>query len=342
MPAHDGPASLLTVIVDKQFPISVAPMMDWTDRHCRYFLRQVSPRVRLYTEMVTSAALLHGDPDRLLAYHPDEHPLAVQLGGSEPEALARCAQLAEARGYAEVNLNVGCPSDRVQSGRFGACLMLEPQRVADCVSAMCEAVSLPVTVKCRTGVDEHDSPEELDVFVETLLDSGMDTLVVHARKAWLQGLSPKQNRDVPPLQYERVYELKRQYPQLPVVINGGINDAAAIQLHLLQVDGVMIGREAYHNPWLLADLEGRPGEPRQPPRSRHQVVLAMLPYIEAHLARGGRLQQVARHMLGLFQGQPGARAWRRYLSENAHHDGAGVDVLQNALARVPDAAQQAL
>lgn len=317
-----------------EIPVSVAPMMDWTDRHCRYFLRLISPRVRLYTEMVTSAAVLHGDRDRLLGYHPGEHPLALQLGGSEPEALAACAIEAQERGYDEVNLNVGCPSDRVQSGRFGACLMLEPGRVADCVAAMRSAVSVPVTVKCRIGVDERDSDADLDAFIERLLEIGLEQVIVHARKAWLQGLSPKQNREVPPLEYDRVYRIKQRYPRLNVTINGGITELADIDSHLMQVDGVMIGREAYHNPWLLAELESHfDGTPVL--RSRHAIVEAMFPYIEEALSQGVRLQQISRHMLGLFQAQPGARAWRRHISEQAHLPAAGIEVLEQALKCVP-------
>jgi tRNA-dihydrouridine synthase A len=316
-------------------------MMDWTDRHCRYFLRLIAPRVRLYTEMITTAALIHGDRERLLAYDVAEHPLAVQLGGSEPDELARCARWAEQRGYAEINLNVGCPSDRVQSGRFGACLMLEPGRVADCVRAMREAVTVPVTVKCRTGVDDRDSYAELSGFVDGLLGAGLEHLVVHARKAWLRGLSPKQNREVPPLDYACVYRLKQDFPGLRVTINGGITSLETIAGQLQRVDGVMIGRAAYHDPWLLAAADGllEAGDGRS--ISRHRVVELMLPYIERQLAGGVRLQQITRHMLGLFQGQPGARAWRRYISEHAHRDGAGPRVLEHALRRVPATASRA-
>ena len=316
-----------------ELPVSVAPMMDWTDHHCRYFLRLISPRVRLYTEMVTSAAVLHGDRDRLLGYHPAEHPLALQLGGSEPEALAACAIEAQERGYDEVNLNVGCPSDRVQSGRFGACLMLEPGRVADCVAAMRDVVSVPVTVKCRIGVDEQDSDADLNAFIERLLEAGLEQVIIHARKAWLKGLSPKQNREVPPLEYDKVYRIKQCYPQLNVYINGGIKKLDNIDAHLSKVDGVMIGREAYHNPWLLAELESHfEGAPKL--LSRHAVVEAMFPYIEQALSQGVRLQQISRHMLGLFQAQAGARAWRRHISEQAHLPGAGIDVLEQALKYV--------
>ena len=319
-------------------PVSVAPMMDWTDRHCRCFLRLISQRVELYTEMITSAALAHGDRARLLEYDPSEHPLALQLGGSEPAELARCAQWAEQAGYDEVNLNVGCPSDRVQSGRFGACLMLEPDRVAESVEAMRKAVSLPVTVKTRIGVDEQDSYEALKRFVALLRDAGLHKLIVHARKAWLQGLSPKQNREVPPLRYEVVYQVKRDFPDLEVHINGGITKLEQVRSHLDKVDGVMIGREAYHNPWLLAQVDAMFFSDHHALPGRHQVLAAFLPYVERELSRGTRLQQISRHVLGLFQGQPGARAWRRYISENAHRPGAGIEVLEQALSRVPDPA----
>ena len=317
-------------------PISVAPMMEWTDRHCRYFLRQISGHVRLYTEMLTSAALMHGDRDRLLRYHPAEHPLALQLGGSEPDELACCAHWAAQAGFDEINLNVGCPSDRVQAGRFGACLMLEPQRVADCVAAMRARVSVPVTVKTRIGVDHQDSYEALAGFVELLAEAGVERLIVHARKAWLRGLSPRQNREVPPLRYDRVYELKRDFPRLSVHINGGITTLAEAAEQLPNVDGVMIGRAAYHNPYLLAEVGRRFLGDDAPAPSRHQIVERSLPYVEAELAEGARLQQISRHLLGLFQGRPGARAWRRYLSEHAHHSNAGVEVLKRALACVPD------
>jgi len=324
-----------------QYPVSVAPMMEWTDRHCRYFLRLISPRVRLYTEMITTAALMHGDRARLLAFDASEHPVALQLGGSEPGELAACARLAQDRGYDEINLNVGCPSDRVQSGRFGACLMFEPDRVADCVRAMRDAVSTPVTVKCRLGVDARDSYAELVDFVGRLSEAGLEQLIVHARKAWLQGLSPKENREVPPLDYARVYRLKQDFPQLQVHINGGITTAEAVAEQLRNVDGVMVGRAAYHDPWLLALVEASVDARAARLLSRHQVAEAMLPYVEQQLAEGARLQQIARHMLGLFSGQAGARAWRRYLSEHAHRDGAGPQVLENALRCVPEKASKA-
>jgi tRNA-dihydrouridine synthase A len=319
------------------FPVSTAPMMDWTDRHCRYFLRLISRHVRLYTEMITSSALLHGDRERLLAHDVTEHPVAIQLGGSEPEELAQCAGWAELAGFDEVNLNVGCPSDRVQSGRFGACLMLEPERVAACVAAMRQVVSVPVTVKTRIGVDEKDSYAELSRFVSLLVDAGLERLIVHARKAWLEGLSPKQNREVPPLLYDRVYRIKQDFPSLEVHINGGVTTLDQVETHLQQVDGVMIGREAYHNPYLLADVDRRfAGVPEQA-ADRHEIIGRLLPYIERELSRGVRLQQITRHILGLFQGQLGARAWRRHISEHAHMPGAGVEVVEKALACVPAA-----
>jgi tRNA-dihydrouridine synthase A len=261
--------------------------------------------------------------------------LALQLGGSDPDELARCAHWGAQAGFDEINLNVGCPSDRVQAGRFGACLMLEPQRVADCVAAMRARVSVPVTVKTRIGVDDRDSYAALAGFVQLLADAGIERLIVHARKAWLRGLSPRQNREIPPLRYDRVYRLKRDFPGLAVHINGGITTLAEVEQHLRQVDGVMIGRAAYQNPYLLAQAGRQFSQPEAPLPSRHQIIERLLPYVEAELAAGTRLQQISRHVLGLFQGQPGARAWRRYLSEHAHHDGAGVEVLEHALRRVP-------
>ena len=319
----------------QSFPIAVAPMMDWTDRHCRYFLRLISRQVRLYTEMITSAALIHGDRDHLLAFDASEHPLAIQLGGSEPQDLARCAAWAEQSGFDEINLNVGCPSNRVQSGRFGACLMLEPERVAACVAAMRQAVSVPVTVKTRIGVDEQDSYDELTRFVSLLQDAGMERLIVHARKGWLQGLSPKQNREIPPLRYDWVYQIKKDFPSLEIHINGGVATLDEVDTHLERVDGVMIGRAAYHNPYLLADIDCRYAGDINPPPGQHQIIEHLLPYIELELSLGTGLHQITRHILGLFQGRPGARSWRRTLSERSHQTGAGIDVLKQALACVP-------
>jgi tRNA-dihydrouridine synthase A len=314
--------------------VSVAPMMDWTDRHCRYFLRLLSQRVLLYTEMVTTDAVLHGDRTRLLGFDPAEQPLALQLGGSDPAHLAECARIGEAFGYAEINLNVGCPSDRVQSGRFGACLMAEPERVADSVASMRAAVGIPVTVKTRTGIDDLDRYDDLVRFTGLMEAAGADKLIVHARKAWLQGLSPKRNREVPPLDYGRVYRLKADFPQLPIHLNGGVTSLTQAQDHLTHVDGVMIGREAYHNPYLLAHVDRRFHDPAAPVPGRAEVVRGMLPYIESWLQRGVPLNRITRHMLGLFHGVPGARRWRRMLSEGAHRPDNGAELLERALDAV--------
>ena len=318
------------------FRLSVAPMMDWTDRHCRYFHRLLSPHVRLYTEMVTSAALVRGGQLRLLEHSQQEHPLALQLGGSDPAELAQAARLGARAGYDEINLNVGCPSDRVQSGRFGACLMREPALVGECVRAMRAAVDVPVTVKCRIGVDEQDAYADLQRFTEAMLAAGVEVLVVHARKAWLQGLSPKENREIPPLDYERVYRLKREFPQLVVVINGGVGSVEAVQAHLARVDGVMLGRAAYHDPWLLARLEAALYGTPLP--TRGDVLARLRPYVEAELKRGTALKHISRHLLGLYQGEPGARAFRRMLSEGAHLPGADWNLLERAAAGRRDAA----
>jgi tRNA-dihydrouridine synthase A len=308
--------------------------MDWTDRYCRYLLRLITRRTLLYTEMVTTGALLHQAPARFLDYHPAEHPLALQLGGSDPGALAACTRLANDWGYDEINLNVGCPSDRVQNGRFGACLMAEPGVVADCVAAMCAATSAPVTVKHRIGIDDNDSYEALCRFVEQVSEAGCGRFIVHARKAWLQGLSPKENREIPPLRYDVVHDLKRDFPGLQIVINGGFRTLDAVAEQLQQLDGVMIGREAYTNPWMLAAADRRIlGHPVEP-ESRAGVVRQMLPYIESTLADGVPLNRVTRHMLGLFQGRPRARAWRRHLSQHAHLPGAGTEVVEQALSLV--------
>ncbi|MBN8482119.1 MAG: tRNA dihydrouridine(20/20a) synthase DusA [Xanthomonadales bacterium] len=315
-----------------RYGLCVAPMMDWTDRHCRYFHRLLSPHARLYTEMVTSAAVVHGDRQRLLGFDASEHPVALQLGGSEPAELAEAARVGEGFGYDEINLNVGCPSDRVQSGRFGACLMREPDLVAECFAAMRDAVSIPVTVKCRLGVDEQDPEADLDRFVDRVRAAGCTVFVVHARKAWLQGLSPKENRDIPPLDYARVYKLKKRLPGLTVVLNGGLDRVDDCLAGLAEVDGIMLGRTAYHEPYRLAELEHAVHGTPLP--LREDVLEAMRPYVEAHLATGDRLQHVSRHILGLFQGLPGARAWRRHLSENAHAPGAGWSVVRQAVARM--------
>jgi tRNA-dihydrouridine synthase A len=307
-------------------------MMEWTDRHCRYFLRQISCHCRLYSEMLTSAALLRGDPERLLGFHPAEHPLALQLGGSDPVELAQAARLGEAYGYDEINLNLGCPSDRVRSGRFGACLMAEPERVADCMAAMTASVAVPVTVKTRIGIDNQDSYEALAAFVECLAGAGCRTFIVHARKAILKGLSPKENRCIPPLRYDVVYRLKNGFPGLTIVLNGGIRQLDEAAVHLVHVDGVMLGREAYHNPCVLSRVDARfYDDPRAVP-DRAGIVERMLPYIERELSAGTELKHITRHLLGLFQGVPGARAWRRHLSEHANRAGAGPEVILHALA----------
>lgn len=305
---------------------SVAPMLDWTDRHYRYFARLMSSQALLYTEMVTTGAILFGKGD-YLEYNEAEHPLALQLGGSDPQALAQCARIAEERGYDEVNLNVGCPSDRVQNGRFGACLMAEPQLVADCVNAMQQQVSIPVTVKTRIGIDEQDSYPFLTDFVGKVSEAGCNTFIIHARKAWLQGLSPKENREIPPLDYPRVYQLKRDFPALNISINGGVKRWEDIAEHLSQLDGVMVGREAYQNPYLLAEVDQRLFGSDKAPLNRDEVVEAILPYVEQHLQSGGRLNHITRHLTGLYQGVAGGRSWRRYLSENAHKPEAGIEVL---------------
>ncbi|MCR9069664.1 MAG: tRNA dihydrouridine(20/20a) synthase DusA [Rhodobacteraceae bacterium] len=316
--------------------LSCAPMMDWTDRHCRYLHRLMSGRTLLYTEMVTAPAVIHGDRDRLLGFHEAEHPVALQLGGSDPGQLAEAARIGADRGYDEINLNVGCPSDRVQSGCFGAVLMERPELVADCVAAMVAASRVEVTVKCRIGVDDQVPEAVLPDFLDRVRAAGVRRVTIHARKAWLEGLSPKENRDVPPLDYELVHDMVRAFPDLHISINGGIASLAEARAHLARgVAGVMIGRAAYHMPadiLLPADrvIFGAPG----PDRTAQAVVVGMLPYIEAHLAAGGRLNQITRHMLGLFAGQPGARAWRRHLSENATRDGAGPEVVETALARM--------
>jgi tRNA-dihydrouridine synthase A len=317
--------------------ISVAPMMDWTDRHCRYFMRLLSPSIVLYTEMVTAAALRHGDVDKLLRFDSAEHPVVLQVGGSEPQLMADAARMGAEKGYDEINMNVGCPSDRVQSGQFGACLMSSPALVAECIGAMRAACDVPVTVKTRIGIDDFDDYDFLRAFVDTVAKAGCETFVVHARKAILQGLSPKENRSVPILNYERVYRLKEDLPELTIILNGGVSSVAESRQHLERVDGVMIGRLAYHQPWYLTKLENAFGTAGVAP-TRHDVVHRMLPYIENELAAGAQLKHITRHMLGLFAGLPGARAWRRYLSENAHQGDAGIEVVEAALARLQQAA----
>ncbi len=305
-------------------------MMEWTDRHCRYFLRLLSRRTFLYTEMVTADAVLYGDRKRVLGFHPAEHPVGLQLGGSDPRKLAEAARIGAGFGYDEINLNIGCPSDRVQSGRFGACLMAEPELVGECTAAMRAAVSVPVTVKCRIGIDDQDAEESLDRFVTTVADVGCTTFIIHARKAWLKGLSPKENRDVPPLDYGRVHRLKARRPELEIVLNGGLESLAAAEAQLPHVDGVMLGRAAYADPYLLADVGRALFGSNETPPSRLDVLDAFTPYVETELANGTRLNQMTRHILGLFHGQPRARAFRRHLAENAHLDGASVEVLHVA------------
>ena len=311
--------------------LSVAPMMDWTDRHCRYFHRLLAPHALLYTEMVHANAVLHGDLDHLLGFDPSERPLALQLGGSDPGLLAAASSIAEQRGFDEINLNVGCPSDRVQSGRFGACLMREPALVADCVAAMRAAVKIPVTVKCRIGVDDQDPQQALFALVDQVSAAGCETLIVHARIALLKGLSPKENRQVPPLNYPLVYQLKRERPGLCVVINGGIESAEVVEQHLGQVDGVMIGRAAYHTPYLLHQLDCQlyPGQPLQ---SRDQLLQQMQGYVESYLAQGKPLAHISRHLLGLFHGEPGGRQFRQRLSQGGSGQAADWALVQHALA----------
>ena len=314
----------------------VAPMLEWTDRHCRTFHRMLTRHALLYTEMVTTAALIHGHREQHLRFNPSEHPVALQLGGSDPDALAESTRIAADYGYDEVNLNVGCPSDRVQSGRFGACLMAEPSLVARCVEKMQTAANIPVTVKCRIGIDDQDDYADLQRFVDTVASSGINTFIVHARKAWLDGLSPKENRDIPPLNYERVYLLKQEFPHLNIIINGGIQTLDECQFHLKKVDGVMVGRAAYHNPLMLRDVDrvifgdhsARPGD--------RELLEQICQYIEQELAHGGKLKYISRHIIGLFHNRPGARQWRRHISENAHRDDATVDVIRQAASLVPN------
>lgn len=313
---------------------SVAPMMEWTDRHDRFFLRLISTHALLYTEMVTAPAIIHGKRDYLLGFDEAEHPVAVQLGGSDPKELTEAARIADGYGYDEINLNVGCPSDRVQSGRFGACLMKEPDLVAECIATMANAVNVPVTVKCRIGVDDQDPREALPTLIEKVRDAGCRTIIVHARKAWLEGLSPKENRTVPPLDYDLVYEMKRTYPDLEICINGGIATLDEAEAHLKHVDGVMMGRMAYERPYVLADVDRRLYGSTAPARMHHEVIEAFMPYMARRLEEGVTLHAMTRHILGLFQGLPGARAWRRHISENAYKKGAGLDVVSEAVKKV--------
>ena len=315
-------------------------MMDWTDRHCRFFHRQITRHARLYTEMLTADAVIHGDVERLLGFDEAEHPVALQLGGADAGRLAQAARIGAEFGYDEINLNVGCPSDRVQSGRFGAALMAEPQLVAECVVAMKEAVSVPVTVKCRIGIDDQDSEADLARFAQSQADAGVDVLIVHARKAWLQGLSPKQNRDVPPLDYPRIHRLAAAMPDLPIVLNGGVATLGEARAHLAKVAGVMVGRAAYQTPYMLAEVDREFFGATAPVPTRAAIVRAMLPYIETQCRRGTRLSAITRHMLGLYHGRPNARAWRRCLTEGAIKPGAGPDLALQALALVEGANTQ--
>src|SRR6516225_6628824 len=313
---------------------SIAPMMDWTDRHCRVFHRLLSGRARLYTEMLTSAAIVHGDRARLLGFDASEHPVALQLGGSNPGELAAAAKIGADFGYDEINLNVGCPSDRVKDGRFGACLMAEPELVASCVDAMKRAVAVPVTVKCRIGIDDQDPEVSLDTLARAVVAAGSDALIVHARKAWLNGLSPKENRDIPPLDYDRVYRLRRAMPGVPIIINGGILSIEEAKAHLAHVDGVMLGRAAYQEPWRLLAVDSAIFGEAAPHATMQDALKAMMPYIEQQLARGTRLHAITRHFVGAFHAVPGARAFRRHLAEQGVKPGAGVDVLRDAIACV--------
>ncbi len=311
-------------------------MMEWTDRHCRFFHRLLTRRALIYTEMITIGAVLHGDRRRLLAYDPAEHPVALQLGGSDPQKLAECAGIAADLGFDEINLNVGCPSDRVQEGRFGACLMAEPALVGDCVAAMTAAVDVPVTVKCRIGIDNQDPERALETLTDAVMRAGVAALIVHARKAWLAGLSPRENRDIPPLDYDLVYRLKAAHPQLPIVINGGITDLDQAAAHLARVDGVMIGRAAYQEPWRLLGVDPilfGEGSAFSTPKGAAE---ALIPYIAHELARGTRLHAITRHVLGLFRGVPGARAFRRHLATEAVKPGADVATFREALSQVVD------
>lgn len=322
-------------IISSGYPLSIAPMMDRTDRHYRYFMRQITRRTLLYTEMVTSAAIIHGDRERLLGFSPQEKPLVLQVGGDTPSDLAKCARIAEAMDYDQINLNVGCPSSRVQNGNFGACLMAQPEQVARCVEAMVKVVNIPVTVKHRIGIDHLDRYEDMANFVRIVSDAGCQHFTVHARKAWLQGLSPKENRNVPPLRYSDVHRLKQEFPDLFVEINGGFTSLEQVQEQREYVDGVMIGRAAYDNPYLFAKADCDIYSETVIPPTGHQVVEAMFPYIDQWVAKGLKLNKITRHMLQLFAGQPGSRAWKRHITENSCLVGVGSDVVREALAKIP-------
>ncbi len=311
--------------------VCVAPMLDWTDKHCRFFHRLISRHTVLYSEMITTNALLRGNAASFLAFNPCESPLALQLGGSDPKALAECSGMAEDFGYDEINLNVGCPSDRVQNGRFGACLMAEPETVAECILEMQHKVNIPVTVKNRIGIDGKETYGDLLAFIETVAGGGCEVFIIHARIAVLSGLSPKQNRDIPPLQYEFVNQIKAAFPALEIIVNGGVKTLDQVDCHLKTLDGAMIGREAYHNPYLLSGVDSLFYQEEAVCLTRHEIIEAMIPYIQKQLAMGVRLNQITRHLLGLFHGEPGARKWRRYLSQHAHEQGANESVLLTAL-----------
>jgi tRNA-dihydrouridine synthase A len=327
---------LAASVTEPNYRFSVAPMMDWTDRHCRVFHRLMTRRARLYTEMLTTGAIIHGDRRRLLGFDASEHPVALQLGGSDPRDLATSAKIGEDFGYDEINLNVGCPSDRVKDGRFGACLMAEPELVADGVAAMRREVKIPVTVKCRIGIDDQDPEAALDTLARSVVAAGADALIVHARKAWLNGLSPRENRDIPPLDYDRVYRLKASMPAVPVIINGGIGSVAEAKHHLAHVDGVMLGRAAYQEPWRLIAIDPELFGEAAPFATMKEVFEAMMPYIEKELAQGTRLHSITRHFVGAFHAVPGARAFRRHLAEHGVRAGADVSVLIDAVALVED------
>ena len=329
-------------MTDNKLKFSVAPMLDWTDRHCRVFHRLMTRRALLYTEMLTTGAIIHGDRARLLGFDASEHPVALQLGGSDPRELATAAKIGEDFGYDEINLNVGCPSDRVKEGRFGACLMAEPGLVAACVAAMKRAVTIPVTVKCRIGIDDQDPEIALDALARGVVAASADALIVHARKAWLNGLSPKENRNIPPLDYDRVYRLKASLPHVPVIINGGIGSIAEAKRHLAFVDGVMLGRAAYQDPWRLLSVDPELFGEAAPRATMKDAFEAMLPYIEHQLAQGTRLHAITRHFVGAFHAVPGARAFRRHLAEQGVKPGAGVEVLRDAIALVQDSASTAI
>jgi len=337
MQSDHGADVLENTALSRAARLSVAPMMDWTDRHCRYFHRQFSRYSLLYTEMVTALAVIHGDQNRLLGFDPAEHPVAIQLGGSDPDQLGQATKIASDFGYDEVNLNCGCPSDRVQSGAFGAVMMENPDLVARCAEKMQKAAPVEVTVKCRIGVDDQQPEEILPDFLQKVSAAGVTRFTIHARKAWLQGLSPKENRDIPPLDYQIVHQMKSDFPHLHISLNGGVTDLDQARSLIDQgLDGVMIGRAAYHQPGdILSDVDEEIfGAPKG--QGVDRAVMAMLPYIEAHLGKGGRLHQVTRHMLGAFAGQPGARRWRRHLSQEAHKDGAGPEVVLHALEKMRD------